>query len=529
MDTLIRGGSVYDGSGAPPRQADVLLRKGTVAAIQPGLPVENATVVDAEGCAVTPGFVDMHRHCDIAPLRDASFGAIELAQGITSTIVGNCGLSPVPTTETFRRAAHDFLTPVVGPVPPHYAFSHYRQWTQALLEAGLPMNIGFLAGAGAIKTAVNGFARGALSTAQQKEAAALVREAMEAGAKGLSTGLMYQPECWSSRTELEALARVAAGFGGILCTHIRGEGDTLVASVREVIEIAATAEIPLNISHFKATGIQNWHKLIFSAIELIEQARAKGQPVTVDFYPYTGGATTLLSLFPPTVLEDDLSVLVAKMGTPDGKRHLCRELQKDHPGWDNMAKSIGWDRILISGTSRPENATLQGKSLQQAAQETGYADPAQLVAEIVHSEGVNTGIIVMSMAQEDVDTVACLPYAALISDALYAEGTNPHPRLYGAFPRFIREYVLERGLMPLEAAIHKMTGMPAARMKLRGRGILAAGNPADVLVFAPEEFTDWATFLQARQMAEDMRYVFVNGEPVWHHGEMQQKKQGALL
>lgn len=325
------------------------------------------------------------------------------------------------------------------------------------------------------------------------------------------------------------MARTVAVGSGILCAHIRGEGDSLVESVKEAIAIAETAEIPLNISHLKATGRKNRDSLIYQAIDCIESARGRGIPVTADFYPYTGGSTTLQSLLPPTMLEDDISSMLRKMGTKEGKQSLCREFVKDHPGWDNMVASIGWDRILVSGVELPEHQSYQGKSLLRLSEELGYEDPAELVADLLYTENGRVSIIVMSMCQKDVDMIACLPYTALISDALYTGSENPHPRLYGAFPKFLRDYTLERKIMPAEMAIHKMTGMPAKRMGLSGRGEIRPGAQADILVFDPHKFKDKAEFAHAKQLAEGMDFVLLNGLPVWQGGIMMNKEQGKLL
>jgi N-acyl-D-aspartate/D-glutamate deacylase len=322
---------------------------------------------------------------------------------------------------------------------------------------------------------------------------------------------LYQPECYSTTAELIALAQPAGKAGGVLCTQIRGEGDILVDSVREMIEIADVAQAPLNISHFKATGIKNWRKNIFRAIELIENARAQGQPVAADFYPYDGGSTTMLSLIPPTVREENAAALFAKLATPEGKDLLRRELAKSHPGWDNMAVGIGWDRIIISSVVLPEHSAYCGKSIGAIAREQGYSESTDLVCDLLVAEEGRVGMIMLSMAQEDIDEVARLPWAALISDSLYGGGAHPHPRLNGAFPKFLREYVRERNVLNFAEAIRKMTAMPAERLGINERGKLKAGYYADVLVFDPMQFNDHADYLHPLEQATGMDIVIVQG------------------
>jgi N-acyl-D-aspartate/D-glutamate deacylase len=487
--------------------------------MEPRLNVEGAVTLDACGRAVTPGFIDIHRHCDAAAFCAPDFGEIELSQGITTTVVGNCGMAPVPCNPARRDEAYAYIEPVVGPIPGGLPFGDYPSYTRGLEKLGLPINLGFLAGAGAIKTAVKGFSKTPFTPGELAGAVNYIRQAMESGALGLSFGLMYQGECYSSPAELTALARTAAEYGGTLCTHIRGEGDSLVNSVREVIGVAGDAGIRLNISHFKATGIKNWGKGIYQAAECVEAARKRGQNVAADFYPYDGGATTVQSLLPPSLREDTAAETREKLAGPSGKEFLRREIYRDHPGWDNMAVGIGWDRVIVSSLALPEHGAYPGRSMESIAREEGYADPADLLCDLLVSEGGRVGIIVLSMAQDDIDYVCRLPWTAVISDALYGGG-SPHPRLYGAFPRIIREYVRERTLLTMEQAVHKMTAMPAERVGISGRGTLRPGCFADVLIFDPQNFMDCADYLHPRRKAVGMDTVVVNGTIAWRNGAL---------
>ncbi|MDR1325459.1 MAG: amidohydrolase family protein [Treponema sp.] len=518
MDILIQGGTVYDGSGTPPIEADILIEGERIAAIGPRLTVHSATpctTIDAHGRVVCPGFIDIHRHADVAMFTAPDFGQTELAQGITSIVVGNCGIAPVPCVGPAQAEYYRYIKPVIGSVAAGLPFAGYAAYTGALEQARLPLNAGFLAAAGAIKTAVKGFTKTPFSAAEMQRAVAYIAQAREHGALGLSFGIMYQPECYSSREELTTLARATGD--GILCTHIRGEGDSLVSSIEEMLDVAFNADIPLNISHFKASGVRNWQDAIFRAIERIETARNTGQQVSADFYPYDGGSTTILSLIPPSVLEESTAALVQKLATPAGKETLRQEFHKTHAGWDNMAASIGWDRVIISSVVNAECAGYCGKSMEQIACENGYEEPLDLLRDLVISEEGQVGIIVLSMAQADIDEVARLPWTALISDALYGSGAHPHPRLHGAFPRFLREYVRERKALTMEQAIHKMTLMGAERLGIRDRGVLRIGAYADVLVFDPACFLDRANYQRPTQMAVGMETMILNGNVLNPH------------
>ncbi len=521
----VRGGLVYDGTSAPPARADVWVRDKKIMAVEPGAGGPGIPEMDAAGCVVTPGFVDMHRHCDAAPLRDPDFGHTELAQGITSALTGNCGLSPVPLDANRHKDFYEYLEPVVGKIPAHACYNSYESYVHTLEQAALPLHLGFFAGIGAVRCAVKGFDPGPFAARELERAAALADAAMDAGACGASLGMMYRPECHTSLSEYDALLRPVALRGGLLCAHIRGEGDSLVESVREVIGIARRAGVRLNISHFKATGIHNWRDKIFRAIECIETARAQGQEVTADFYPYDGGSTTLLSLLPPALAERPPQFFAG----PAGAARLREELYRSHPGWDNMVASIGWERILISSAESEAYARYQGETFVRAARLHGCGDPADLMAEMLAQRNGSIGIIVLSMDWEDVRAVARLPYTALISDALYGGGQSPHPRLYGAFPKMLRRLVREEGTLSFEQAIHKMTAMPAGRARLRGRGILQPGAAADILIFRPEAFTDTATYAAPKQRAVGMRQVYVDGHTALLNGELCEARAGSVL
>jgi N-acyl-D-aspartate/D-glutamate deacylase len=522
---ILRGGVLYDGTGACPLKTDLLIEGDRISAIEPDLCVPGAEVLDARGKVITPGFIDIHRHGDVAVFSDRDCGLIELSQGITTAVFGNCGMAPVPCNPRWRDEAYSYLRPVLGPIAEGLPFEDYVRYTRALEALDLPINLGFLAGAGAIKTALKGFSREPFTTGERAAAVKYIEQAMENGALGLSFGLMYRPECFSSQEELTALARPAGR--GFLSTHIRGEGDNLVDSVEEVINIANEAELPLNISHFKATGVRNWGRAVFRAIEVIENARARGQPVAADFYPYTGGSTTLQSLLPPDLAGDSIDAMLSGLSAPGALDKLRGELCKSHPGWDNMVLGIGWDRIVISSVTLPEHEEYAGKNMEELARRLG-TDPAFLLGELLIREKGQAGIIVLSMSQDDVDAIARLPWTAVISDALYGGGQRPHPRLCGTFPRFLREYVRERRILSFQEAIHKMTALPAERAGIAERGTLQPGYFADILVFDPLEFTDHADYQHPLRRSGGLDTVLINGTVVWRN-EMLLTRKGRLM
>lgn len=527
---LLKNGIIYDGLGNPGKTGDVLIKDDRIEKIGSLEGVEADRVIDVKGKVICPGFVDIHRHCDAKPLNDPLFGQRELAQGITTTVVGNCGISltPCPQDDAGAREMYDFDEAVLGPMGLGLPRT-YAEYLETLKKTPLPLNFASMVGTGAVKITVKGFSDTPYTKEELDAARALIEDAMERGAVGVSLGIMYLPECYSSTDEFAYILEPVGRYGRVIATHIRGEGDSMVESVREVIEIAKKAGCALEISHFKSCGVNNWKKQIHEAIALIEKARAQGQDVTCDFYPYEGGSTALTTMLPPVFVAGDMTKALERLGTPEGVEEFRVSSRKPYDDWDNFCVTLGWERIIISGVTKEKFKPMLGMTVTDAAKEFGYTDPEALAAALMHEENGKTAIINMSMCQDDIDTVAKLPYSHIISDAIYAETDTPHPRMYGAFPKVIREYVGERQFYTMEEAIYKMTGLPAKRMKLAGRGVLKEGNYADILVFDPKRFTDHATFRDPAQAADGLDYLFLNGKLTIRQDEWVEKAHNGVL
>lgn len=513
--TLIWGGTVIDGSGAPGQKQDILIENGKIACVARNIRTEDAEKIDASGMTVTPGWIDIHRHCDIAALSDAEFGLAELAQGLTTVVGGNCGLSLVPMSEKYAGQAKSYIAPCLGQAG-GLLFENAGAYMRALNEQNLRLRMGMLVGLGAVRAAVKGYEKAPFTENEMAQAREKIAEGLEAGMLGLSVGVMYAPECYNTEDEYIALLSAAAPYHRPVCCHIRGEGDSLVPSVREVIRWGERAGIPVHISHFKCTGIRNWGRGIEQAIEEIEKARARGLDVTCDVYPYDAGATTMASLLPPSVMEDDNERLWDKLATGKGVEQVREALAKSHPGWDDMIQSIGWARISVSHADIPEDYT--GKNMEEIAAMRRDGDLVAALCDMLARSRGNAGVVVHSMAQEDVDRVMKLPYANVISDALYGEGGS-HPRRWGAYAKVIREYVLERGVLTLPEAIHKMTALPADVLGLRRLGRIQEGMKADLCIFRPEDVRDHATYQTPEAMSSGMERILIDGKTVWLHGK----------
>jgi N-acyl-D-amino-acid deacylase len=527
MHLHIRNGLIADGLGNPPFRGDVLVENGRIRELRPGKSAktpqaEGGETIDAAGALVCPGFVDLHRHCDTAALKD-DFGLIELSQGVTSCFVGNCGMAPVPNSPSTRRALQNYLAPCLGSFEDEN-FRNHGEYLARLQSVSLPLNMGFFAGMGAIRIAAKGF-DGAPFTAEEMDLARrFLREALDRGAFGMSIGLMYVPEVYSSAAEIAALASVMKGGRGILCTHMRWETERLAKAVREVIDIAKAAEVPLEISHFKAAGLKAWHGALREAVDIIEAERARGMDITVDFYPYDCGSSTMMQMLPPSFLAGGVERAIAGLDRPENVEKLRKLLAEGEENWDNLSQTIGWDRTIISSVNLEENQKFLGKSVSDCVREYGYRDEADMAAALIYSEKGKVAIINRSMSMEDIDTIARLSYSSLISDALYGDIKNPHPRLYGAFPHFLRDFVRERRVLDLPQAIKKMTSQPARRAGLTDRGILRPGCRADILIFDPEKFRDQADYLAPARLATGLDYAIINGTVAFHRGRILRRR-----
>lgn len=532
----IRNGLVYNGEDRPPIQTDVLIEGDRIRRVGE-MPEHTAAdrIIDASGLAVTPGFVDMHRHCDKGPMERrkgaSDYGEALLRQGITTTVTGNCGISMVPVSPSadVRAQMRSYYESVLGDIREYEDIRDYGQYISELQTCGLPVNTAAMIGMGAVRIAVKGFSAAPFTEQELERCREIVRDSLEQGAPGATIGLMYLPECYETVEELGEILKPLGEYDRILCTHIRGEGDSLVKSVKEVIEIARLAGCRLEISHFKSCGMKNWGRGIREAAGLIEQARAGGQDVTCDFYPYDCGSTTLMSLIPPQFVGGDIAGALESLRSEAGKQRLRELLAREYDDWDNYVISLGWDKAVISAVSRPENQWTIGKNLAEIAAEGEYGDEVEAVARLLCSEGGSVAMIIRSMDQRDVDTVAALPYSCVISDAIYAETDRPHPRMYGAFPRVIREYVRERGVMRLEEAVAKMTSVPAQRMRLEKRGLLKEGYYADVNLFDPERFRDEASYTEPVRLATGLKACLVNGALAVWEDELTGEAAGRLL
>ncbi len=524
LDLLIRGGTVYDGTGQAGLAADVAVENGRIVAVEPLPEAPARRVIDARGKWVTPGFIDIHRHADAAVFRPG-FGELELRQGLTTIVNGNCGLSVAPLEPSQREAVLSYLTPICGQTPPEAARESLAAYFAAQPPA--PLHTGMLVGAGTLRASVAGYNVEHLEDAHYAALHRLMERALSDGALGVSLGLGYAPECFYTTAELIRALAPLAGQDIPVTVHMRQEGAGVVDSVEEMLTVARTLHIPMHISHLKAMGRENWGSRIPRALALLERAREEGLDVSCDAYPYTAGSTQLLHILPPEFLVGGIEATLARLADPAQRRQLARRI-REGGGFDNVARLAGWDGIYLTSLSCPENLPYLGRNVSEIAALRGQ-EPLDCCCDLLVQERGEITMIDFVAGEEDVAMVLRHPLSNLISDATYPTRGQPHPRVYGSFVRLLTHYVRETGQLTPEAAIHKMTGRPAEVLRLRERGVLAPGRVADINVFDPAVLRERGSYQQPCQMAEGMAHVLVAGTPVIDGGVYTGEAAGHII
>lgn len=524
LDTIIRNGRIVDGSGNPWFKGDIGITSGVI--VQVGKVAEEARqIIDAVGQVVSPGFIDGHCHSDLMILNYPQ-SEIKLNQGVTTEVIGNCGLAPAPLQAPHEAALQAYVKPILGMIP-DWSWNSVSSYIKRLVQTRPSENLSTYIAHGALRIAVMGFERRAATQAEMAEMMALLEEGMNAGAIGLSIGLLYAPGSYSSAEEIAQLCTVLPRYGGLLSTHIRGEGSSLIASVNEVIWIARKAGVPLHVSHLKAAGKRNWG-LVTQAMETIADARAQGMDVTCDVYPYAASSTMLATVLPPWTLEGGMEAAIARFREPLLRSRIAEELRAEQEDWDNLVFSTGWDNVVLSSAATEANRKLEGRSIAAICEERGV-EPAECVMDLLTEENGNVSIVYFLMSNEDVSQVVAWDYSLVASDSLHCDTGKPHPRLYGTFPRLFAHYVRERGLLSLEQAVRKVTSFPVQRFRLGKRGLLVPGYAADITVFDPEKIEDRATYLEPKLCSTGISHVLVNGVTTINNGVHTQARAGVYL
>ena len=515
FDTIIRGGTVLDGTGRPGFTADVGVTAGRITAVDDLSTAQACRTIDASGKVVTPGFIDIHRHADAAAFRPG-YGELELRQGLTTIVNGNCGLSAAPFGGAHDAAIRAYLRPITGDIPETLPAVSMAAYLSAL--RALPLHTGMLVGMGTLRANAAGYELERLEDAHYRAIHRAMEQALADGALGVSLGLGYAPECFCTTEELLRALAPLRGQDIPLTVHMRQEGAGVCTAVEEMLTVARTLRIPLHISHLKAMGRDSWGKRIPRALALLEQARQEGLDVSCDAYPYTAGSTQLLHILPPEFLEGGMDAVAERLADPRQRELLARRIESGD-GFDDIARLAGWDGILLTSLHCPEDQIYLGKSVAELA-EMEHKTPLDACCDLLIREHCQVTMIDFMASEEDIAGILRDPYSSLISDATYPTEGQPHPRVYGSCTRLLEHFVRETGTLTWEQAVHKLTGAPAAALRLRGKGVLAQGADADVCVFDPEKLHERGTYQLPRQTAEGMTLVLVNGQAAVRDGQL---------
>ncbi len=528
FDVIIANGTVVDGTGSPGRRADVGVAGAAIAAVGDLQTAPAARRIDAAGCVVAPGFIDIHNHSDLALLTDGRAESM-IRQGVTTQVTGNCGLTAAPVTDAIRA---DLMRTMSGlEYGRRYSWNTFGQFLEALRTAPKATHVAPLVGHGAIRASAMGFADRHPSAEELETMRRLVAEAMEAGAFGMSTGLVYPPGFYCVTEELIELSRQVARHGGLYATHMRGEANPVVESVKEALRIGREAGVPVEISHHKAAGRENWGK-VRTTYALIEEA-SRISDVTYDIYPYTAGSANLSQLVPPWAHAGGPEAMLGRLQDPAVRPRVHDDVIHGTPDWPNFFR-INWQDIQLAYIHTERNRWMQGLSVEEAARRTGR-DPVDLALDLILEDGNRVTMVNFIMAEADVDFLLPKPQSMIGSDgsSISPDGPtgagHPHPRSYGTFPRVLARYVREKGLLRLEEAIHKMTGKPARKLRLDRRGELRPGYFADLVVFDPGAVRDRATFEAPHQFAEGIHWVLVDGHLTLDRGILSAELVGQVL
>jgi N-acyl-D-amino-acid deacylase len=527
-DVVIRGGTVYDGAGGPPVAADVAINGDSIVAVGDLARARGRLEVDATGLAVAPGFINMLSWATESLLEDGRAQS-DIRQGVTLEVFGE-GESMGPLSERMKQE----MLAQQGDIRYAIEWTTLGEYLEYLERRGVSTNVASFVGATTVRIHEVGFDDRAPTPEELGRMRDLVRQAMEQGALGVGSSLIYAPAFYAKTPELIALARVAGEHGGMYISHLRSEGNRLLEAVEELVTVAREAHLPAEIYHLKAAGQDNWDKMD-SVIALVEAARASGLRITADMYTYPAGATGLDAAMPPWAQEGGLDAWVERLRDPATRTRVAREMRTPTNEWENLYLAAGSpERVLLVGFRQDSLKPLTGQTLAEVAALRGTS-PEVTAMDLVVADHSRVGTVYFLMSEDNIRKQLTLPWLSFGSDAAApaSEGvflkSNPHPPANGNFARVLGKYVRDEDVLPLEEAVRRLTSLPATNLGLRRRGVLNAGYFADVVVFDPAGVRDHATFDRPHQYATGVRHVFVNGTQVLRDGEHTGARPGRVV
>lgn len=522
-DLLIFGATVFNGLNEKGIEADVAIKEDSIALIGRIDPNQAKKVIDGRGLVLSPGFIDIHDHSDVQLLVNPKAES-HAHQGITTLVSGNCGSSPFPLTGSLFDEERENLRRLYGL---ELTWSDLNGFFARLEKSGLALNYATLVGHGTIRAAVMGESSREPDEKEMARMKQFLKTALESGAFGLSTGLEYTPGSFAPTWELIELNRIVAEYHGLYATHLRDEGDRLIEAIEEAIQIGRQSGVKVQISHFKTAYRRNWPKLD-QALQLIDQARQTGLDLALDRYPYIAASTSLNIYFPLWAREGGIEAFLKRL---QDKRY---ELELRNYLAEQEIKLGSWKEVLISSVTSESHRHLQGKTIAEAAEERGQ-DVFTFMRDLLVAEKGQVGMISFIMSEDNLKRILALPYTSIGCDgSTYAphgilSRTKPHPRSYGSFPRFLGRYVRDEKVCPLGQAIRRITALPAIRLGLKDRGIVAPGFKADLVLFDYIHLKDKATWTSPHAFPEGIVTVIVNGQPIIEEGKQKEIYPGKIL
>ena len=526
-DVVIRHAMIYDGEGGPPYAGEVAIDGDRIAYVGPQRLSKGRLEVDAAGAAVAPGFIDMMGHSEESLLIDGR-GVSALKQGVTLDVFTEGSMGPLSPEMAKAMKARQ------GDLRYDVTWSTLGQYLDLLEKHGISPNVASFVGEGEVRVNVLGEGDVQPTPAQLEAMRGLVHQAMEEGALGLTTALIYAPNNYARTPELMALARESARCGGMYTAHMRSEGDHIEDAVEETIDIARDSGAPAEIHHFKFIGRDNWGKRD-KVVAMITAARAAGLRITADMYTYTAGGTALAASLPPWAHAGGPEALVKRLRDPAARAKVIAAMKEPHPrDWENLYSQAGADGMLVLAAKTPEVKRLIGKTIAEIARER-HVSPEDAIVDLVIEDDAGVGAAYTIISEANIGKQIVLPWVSSGSDAESSapEGvfllSSTHPRAYGNFARLFAKYVREEHLLSVQEAVRKLTSLPADVLSLRGRGRLKAGNFADVVIFDAATFQDHSTYQKPMQYATGVRDVFINGQLALKDGEPTGAHSGRAL
>ncbi len=523
-DIVFTDARIVDGTGSPSFRGHVAVRDGIIERVTRGAPPDGDRIVDLNGAVLAPGFVEAHSHSDFEVFADPKLTP-KAHQGITTEILGQDGLGPAPVSAERADEWSARMWALSGSVESAPTFESMGAYLDAVDEARPALNLGILAGHGTIRHEVLGM-EGRTATADElEEMQALLRESLDDGCLGLSTGLIYHPQIHSDTDELRALCEVLSPTNRPFVAHIRSEGHWLFEAMYEFISVGYETDVPLHLSHFKLSG-RKQHGKAELAVSFLEIAREMGVDITADQYPYIAGSTSLSAVLPPWAHGEGEARTLELLSDPESRARMAADIKEFRiPFWENDAGTVGWENIRIADVGS-ERTKLEGMTVSEIA-ESRDCNPLDACLDLLVEEELDVRIVIFLGREDDVETIFKSPLTCVGSDGLVSK--NPHPRLYGTYPKILDEFVRERNLVSLEEAVRKMTALPARIYGLQSKGVLREGMDADLVSFRPEWVATDSSYDSPKRLPTGIDHVVVDGEFVIHDGVQTDRRPGETV